>query len=69
MGKNGSEVREGAMRQFKNEDELLQFIKNNIPFLITPQSKRAKSRFVSPFTSKNAKEIVCKELAKSIYNS
>ncbi|WP_336065520.1 hypothetical protein [Mesoflavibacter sp. CH_XMU1404-2] len=58
----------GVIKSFNSEEELLQFIYMNTPICIKPKSKRAKGQLVLTFTSRNAFEQVCKELAKKLFN-
>lgn len=57
-----------AKRTFNSEEELLQFIYLHVPFAVKPISKTAKTKLVPTFTSRNAFEQVCKELAKKLFN-
>jgi len=54
------------MKLFKSEGEALQWLLSNTPLAIKPK-KKAKTMLVSPFTSFNAFEEVCKHLAKELY--
>ena len=51
---------------FKSEKEAIEWVKDITPFVITPKRK-SKSKYVSPFTSVNAFEVVTDIIGKSIY--
>lgn len=51
---------------FKNEKQAIQWVKEITPFAIMPKRK-AKTVYVTPFTSVNAFEIITDVIGKEIY--
>lgn len=51
---------------FSDRKELADFIKRNIPFCVKP-TKKAKTTFVSVFTSDNAMRVVIEELTDRLW--
>lgn len=50
------------------EQDILKWVRLNMPFAIMPTSKKAKTKYIKPFTSQHAFDVVCEHLAKKIYN-
>ena len=53
---------------FETEEEAIAWTYRNILILVPPISKKAKYQMVSPFSSQNAYEEVCKHLGKKLYD-
>lgn len=51
---------------FSDREQLADFIQRNIPFCVKP-TKRAKTTFVSAFTSDNAMRVVIEELTDRLW--
>ena len=51
----------------KTEEEILNWVRLNMPFAIMP-SKTAKTKYIKPFTSHHAFDVVCEHFANKIYN-
>ena len=51
---------------FSDREQLADFIQRNIPFCAKP-TKKAKTAFVSVFTSKNAMRVVIEKKKKKIW--
>lgn len=53
--------------QLENEQQAIEWVRQIIPFAIKP-TKKAKTTFVSPFTSNNAYLVVTEEIGKACQN-
>ena len=51
---------------FSDKEQLADFIQRNIPFCVKP-TKKAKTTFVSVFTSANAMRVVIEELTDRLW--
>ena len=51
---------------FSDREQLADFIQRNIPFCVKP-TKKAKTAFVSVFTSENAMRVVIEELTDRLW--
>ena len=51
---------------FSDREQLADFIQKNIPFCVKP-TKKAKTAFVSVFTSENAMRVVIEELTDRLW--
>ncbi len=51
---------------FSDKEQLADFIQRNIPFCVKP-TKKAKTTFVSVFTSNNAMRVVIEELTDRLW--
>jgi hypothetical protein len=52
--------------QLENEQQAIEWVRRITPFAVKP-TKKAKTTFVSPFTSRNAYIIVTEEIGKSLF--
>lgn len=52
--------------QLENEQQAIEWVRSITPFAVKP-TKKAKTTFVSPFTSRNAYIIVTEEIGKSLF--
>ena len=52
---------------FSDREQLADFIQRNIPFCVKP-TKKAKTAFVSVFTSENAMRVVIEELTDRLWD-
>jgi hypothetical protein len=52
--------------QLENEQQAIEWVRSITPFAVKP-TKKAKTTFVSPFTSRNAYLIVTEEIGKSLF--
>jgi hypothetical protein len=52
--------------QLENEQQAIEWVRRITPFAVKP-TKKAKTTFVSPFTSKNAYLVVTEEIGKSLF--
>lgn len=60
--------KQGFNDSFNSREELLTYIQKIMPIAIKPKNNNAKKELVSPFTSRNAFEIVCEYLANKLFN-
>lgn len=63
---NPTEAKTMLCEVFSDREQLADFIQKNIPFCVKP-TKKAKTVFVSVFTSDNAMRVVIEELTNRLW--